>query len=104
MPEIEPLQDKDFEEENLKGAEKLVVLFESPWCQGCNAVESMILGLSDEESHGCIWGKVDISVHQELAKRYGVLSLPTLLIFRNGEVAERMVGRISREKLLNRLR
>jgi thioredoxin 1 len=104
MSEIKPLQDKDFKEETLKGAGKMVVLFKSPWCQGCNAVESMIRGLSDEESHGCIWGKVDISVQQELAQRYGVLSLPTLLVFRNGSVAERMVGRISKEKLLDRIR
>jgi thioredoxin 1 len=103
MPELKPLQDKDFKEEALNGVEKMVVLFESPWCQGCKAVESMIRGLSDEESQGCVWGKIDISIQQELAQRYGVLSLPTLLVFRNGSVAERMVGRISKEGLLDRI-
>ncbi|MGA1841913.1 MAG: thioredoxin family protein [bacterium] len=104
MPEIKPLEDKDFEGGTLKDIEKMVVLFESPWCQGCNAIERMIAGMSDEESQGCVWGKVDISVHQKLAQRYGVLSLPTLLVFRNGKVAERMAGRISKEKLLSRIR
>jgi thioredoxin 1 len=103
MPELKSLQDKDFEEETLKDLEKMVVLFESPWCQGCSAVEGMIRGLSDDEAHGCIWGKVDISIQEEIAQRYGILSLPTLLIFRKGKLAERMVGRISKEKLLDRI-
>ena len=104
MPEIKLLQDKDFNEEALKGVEKMVVIFESPWCQGCKAIESMIQGLSDEESQGCVWGKVDISAHQDLAQRFGVLSLPTLLVLRKGSVAERMAGRISKERLLDRIR
>ncbi len=103
MPEIRQLKDEDFTEEALKGADKMVVLFESPWCQGCSAVESMIQGLSGEEMQGCIWGKVDISDQQELAQRFAVLSLPTLLVFREGKMVERMVGRISKEKLLSRI-
>jgi thioredoxin 1 len=104
MQEIRTLQDKNFEEEALKDLDKMVVLFESPWCQGCNAVENMIRGLNDDDAHGCLWGKVDISIQQELAQRYGVLSLPTLLVFRNGKVVERIVGKISKEKLLDRIR
>jgi thioredoxin 1 len=104
MSDIRALQDTDFSEATLKSVDKMAVLFESPWCQGCKAIQSMIEGFSEEENRGCVWGKVDISVHQDLAQRYGVLSLPTLLIFRNGEVAERMIGRINREKLLEKIK
>lgn len=100
MPEIKPLEDKDLCEESLKDCEKMVVLFESPWCQGCNAVAKMIQGISDEEAQGCLWGKVDISIQQGLAQRFGVLSLPTLLVFHQGKLVKRFSGKISKEKLL----
>lgn len=101
MPEMRPFGSKDFTEESLKDIERLVVLFESPWCHGCSAVEKMIQGLSDEEAKACIWGKVDISIQQDLALRFGVISVPTLLVFHHGEVTKRLSGRISKEKLLS---
>ncbi len=100
MPEIKSLQDKDLDENSLKVMDKMVVLFESPWCHGCKAAYNMIQELSDEKAHGCLWGKVDISIQQELAERFGVISLPTVLVFHKGEVVKRFSGRISKEKLL----
>ena len=104
MPELNPLREDDFSEETLKRVSRLIVLFESPWCQGCHTIEKMILGLSDQEAQGCRWGKVDVSLHQEVARRFGVLSLPTLLVFREGQLKERMSGKISREKLLEAIK
>jgi len=51
-----------------------------------------------------VWGKVDVSEEQEAARRFGVLSLPTLLVFRDGDVVERMTGGVQREKLLAALK
>jgi len=99
MSEIRPLGDGDFSEEALKDVDLMAVLFESPWCQGCHAVEAFIKELMEEETPDCLWGKVDVSIEQGLAQRFGILSLPTLLVFRKGRIEERMVGRISKEKL-----
>lgn len=104
MTEIRQLQDQDFSDESLKGAGRMAALFESPWCHGCDTVEKIIQGLSDEETRGCIWGKVDVSLQQDIAQRFGVLSLPTVLVFHNGKEAKRLVGRISKEKLLAGIR
>jgi thioredoxin 1 len=99
MSDIRLLQDGDFSEEALKDVNRMAVLFESPWCQGCHSVEAIIKELIAEETLECIWGKVDVSIQQGLAQRFGILSLPTLLVFRNGRIEDRMVGRISKEKL-----
>ena len=99
MSEIRLLQDGDFSEEALKDVNRMAVLFESPWCQGCHSVEAIIKELIAEETSECIWGKVDVSIEQELAQRFGILSLPTLLVFSRGQIEKRMVGRISKEKL-----
>ena len=104
MPDIKPLQEDDFSEEALKRVNRMAVLFESPWCQGCHAIEKMILGLTGTEAQDCQWGKVDVSQHQGVAQRFGVLSLPTLLVFRDGQLKERMTGKISREKLLEAIK
>jgi len=100
VTECRHLQAVDLTEEAIRGAGRMVILFESPWCHGCGAVERMIEGLSDEEAQGWVWGKVDVIKEQEAARRYGVLSLPTLLVFRDGDVVERMTGGVPREKLL----
>ena len=100
MREIKTLQEQDFTQDTLNRVDRMVVLFESPWCQGCNAIVKIIQGLSDDEAKGCIFGKVDVSVQPALAQRFGVLSLPTVLVFHNGELIDRMVGKISREKLM----
>ncbi|MBN2372634.1 thioredoxin family protein [bacterium] len=104
MTEIRQLHDQDFSEGFLKSINRMAVLFRSPWCHGCDAVEKIIEGLSDEEANGCIWGMVDVSIHQDIAKRFGVLNLPTVIIFHNDKEANRLVGRISKEKLLAGIR
>lgn len=102
MPEMRQLHESDFTEEALKANEKVVVLFESPWCQGCHAVEGMIREMPDGEAQGCLWGKVDVSTEPAIAQRFGVLSLPTLLLIQSGEVAERITGgKVSKERLLS---
>lgn len=100
MPELKLLSENDLYEASLNHIGKMLVLFESPWCQGCNAVSRMIESLSDEESKGCIWGKVDISISEGLAQRFGVFSLPTLIVLRYGKEAKRLTGKISKGKLL----
>ena len=104
MPEIKSLQESDFSGDAFKAVDRMAVLFESPWCQGCHAVEKMILGMIETEAQGCQWGKVDVSTQQEVAQRFGVLSLPTLLVFHEGQLKERMVGKISKEKLLKAIK
>ena len=104
MPEIRPLQESDFSGDAFRAVGRMAVLFESPWCQGCHAVENMIRGLDDEHARSCRWGRVDVSTQPEVAQRFGVLSLPTLLIFHAGQLKERMVGKISKEKLLEAIK
>ena len=99
MSEIRILREGDFSEEALKEVNRMAVLFESPWCTGYHSVEAIIKELIAEETPECLWGKVDVSIEQGLAQRFGILSLPTLLVFRKGRIEERMVGRISKEKL-----
>lgn len=100
MAQIVSFTDEDLGEERVKKADKMVLVFESPWCHGCEAVVQMVEGLSDEDAPGCVWGKVDISKSPKLAQRFGVMSLPTIIVLKKGEVAKRFTARVSREKLL----
>jgi thioredoxin 1 len=79
-----------FEEEVLAGDGKVIVDFWAEWCGPCHAVAPVLDRIADE--HGVRIVKVNIDEEQGLAQRYGVMSIPMMILFENGEPQASAVG------------
>jgi len=86
------ITDTTFEEIVLKSDKPVMVDFWAQWCGPCKMVGPIIDEISDEYQGKAIVGKVDVDANQEFAAKYGVRNIPTVLVFKNGEVVSRQVG------------
>ncbi len=86
------ITDASFEETVLKSDKPVIVDFWAAWCGPCRMVGPIIEDLSNEYEGKAIVGKVDVDAHQEFAAKYGVRNIPTVLVFKDGEVVQRQVG------------
>ena len=84
--------DGNFSQEVLQSDKPVLVDFWAAWCGPCIAIAPMIAELANEISTTAKVGKVDVDNNPGVAAKYGVRAIPTLLIFKNGEVVEQMVG------------
>jgi thioredoxin 1 len=91
-------------DETIKGDSKPVVVdFWAEWCGPCKAIAPILHELADELGEQVTIAKVNVDDHPDLAMRYNVMSIPTLLIFNNGEVHKRLVGAKGKSALLQEL-
>ncbi len=86
------ITDATFEEVVLKSDKPVMVDFWAAWCGPCRMVGPIIDELSEEYEGKVVVGKVDVDANQEFAAKYGVRNIPTVLVFKNGEVVEKQVG------------
>ena len=82
---------ENFDAQALAADRVAVVDFWATWCPPCRALAPTITALA-EERPDVVVGKLDVDEHPEIAGRYGIQSIPTVLVFRNGELTERSVG------------
>jgi thioredoxin 1 len=96
---VSKVSDSDFEAEVLKSAEPVVVDFWAEWCGPCKMIAPAL-----EEISGTMTGKVkivklNVDENPATAAKYGIMSIPTLMLFKNGELASRQVGAAPKQKL-----
>ena len=89
VPEFD---DQNFENEVLQSAQPVLVDFWAPWCGPCRQIAPVIEQLAAENTGSVKIGKLNVDVAPGSAQNYGVSSIPTLMVFKNGEVVERFVG------------
>ncbi len=86
------ITDASFDEVVLKSNQPVLVDFWAEWCGPCRIVGPIIDELSQDFAGKAVVGKVDVDNNQEFAAKYGVRNIPTVLLFKNGELVDRKVG------------
>jgi thioredoxin 1 len=88
--------DETFERDVLRAEQPVVVDFWAPWCSPCETVEMVFTELEAEIGGGLTFARLDVDENAATAARYGVLSLPTAIMFEAGEPRSTVVGARSR--------
>ncbi len=91
------ITDQSFEEEVLKNKLPVLVDFWAPWCAPCRIVSPIIEELAKEYEGKLKVGKVNVDENPNTASRFGIMSIPSILIFKNGEPVKTMIGAQSKE-------
>jgi thioredoxin 1 len=97
------LTQENFSKEVLQSTTPVVVDFWAEWCGPCKMIAPILDELAEEYGGRIKIGKVNIDEHQELATQYGIISIPTLLVFHQGQVADQIVGLRSKRELKSKL-
>ena len=91
------ITDASFEEAVLKSDKPVLVDFGAEWCGPCRTLGPIIEELATEYEGRAVVGKVDVDKNQEFTAKYGVRNIPTVLMFKDGEVVGRQVGVASKK-------
>ncbi len=102
MPEMSVLTDSDFAN-FVKNNDVVLVDFYADWCGPCHMIKPVIEELSREMEGKVKFGKVDVDRNKEKAIEYGIMSIPTLLIFKNGKLVDRLTGAMPKEAIKERI-
>jgi thioredoxin 1 len=97
------LTDQTFDEEIKAAGEPVLVDFWAEWCGPCKMVAPILAEIATEQSGKLKIGKVDIDENLELARRFDVMSIPTMILFKDGEPLVRIVGAKGKGQLLQEL-
>ncbi len=97
------LTTQNFEGEVLKSGIPVLVDFWAEWCGPCKMIAPIVDELSDELSGKMKVTKLNVDDAQEIAAKYNIMSIPTLLIFKGGEPVEQIVGAMSKDQLLEKI-
>jgi len=92
-----------FESLVLKSDKPVLVDFWAVWCGPCRMVGPIVQEIGEEYGDKVVVGKLDVDHNPETARNFGIRNIPTLLFFKNGEVVDKQVGAVPKQKLVEKL-
>ena len=99
---VRKITEENFKQEVLQSQNTVIVDFYADWCGPCKMMSPIIEDMAQDES--LIVGKVNVDENQELAIKFDIMSIPTILIFKNGELVNRIVGLCDKNEILNSIK
>jgi len=97
------ITDANFENEVIKSNIPVLIDFWATWCGPCKAIAPIVEDLAKEYDGKVKIGKVDVDDNQQTAIKYGIRSIPTLLIMKNGKVNDTIVGAVPKAQIVQKL-
>jgi thioredoxin 1 len=96
---INDVTDTTFQTEVLESETPVLVDFWAPWCGPCRVIAPSLEEIADEQAESLRIVKVNVDDNQQTAAQFGILAIPTLLLFRNGAEAKRIQGALPKKRL-----
>ena len=100
--EITTVTDSNFQAEVLESDVPVLVDFWAPWCGPCRVIAPSLEEINEEQDNLRVV-KLNVDDNQQTAARYDVMSIPTLIVFKHGEVATRIIGALPKRRLVQEL-
>lgn len=97
------ITDSNFEQEVLKSDKPVLVDFWAVWCGPCKMIAPIVEQLAAEYDGKLKVGKLDVDNNQQSAIQYGVRSIPTLLLFKDGKVVDTIIGAVPKPMIVNKI-
>ena len=91
--------DQNFDSDVLEAGTPVLVDFWAVWCGPCKAIAPIVEEIANDYSGKVKVGKMDVDRNNQVAMRYGIRSIPTLLVFNNGEVVDQVIGNVGKESI-----
>jgi thioredoxin 1 len=103
MSEVKYVTEADFQAEVLNSQDPVLVDFTAVWCQPCRMVEPIVKQLAEDWDGKVKVVKLDADANPNIVMQYGVLGIPTLMLFKGGQIKERLTGYQPKDKLVSKL-
>ncbi len=97
---IKTLTDQNFQDEVKNSQTPVLVDFWAEWCAPCRMIAPVLDEIAEEYDGKVTIGKINVDQNRSVAAQYGVMSIPTLILFKNGEMVEQLVGAQPKENLV----
>lgn len=100
---LKTFRDDSFEAEVLLSPQPVLVDFWASWCPPCRIIAPHVEALAEQFQGRAVVGKLDVDQNPATAERYGITGIPTLLVFKNGQVVDQRVGAVPKSELVRML-